>query len=209
MMFAFDLDGTLITCREKHCALMERLLSSDVVLDRNSFWAFKREGLSSFESLVRCGVKPETARVLAQKWAANVENSEWQRLDRLIVNVSLLKEIGDSVIITARRDSERLFKSLEHLGLKSCFKRVYVVEPAHAIEEKADALRDCGADFFIGDTEVDFHATVGGAAKFCAVETGMRNKNYLINLLGSAEFVFEDVNVILRQYIRNKGEFRK
>ena len=209
MMFAFDLDGTLITCRERHCSLMEQLLSTDIAVDRNSFWASKREGFSTLKSLVQCGVEEKRASVLAKKWADEIEYSKWQRLDKLIVKVSLLKEIGDAVIITARKDSPRLFESLEILGLTSCFQSIYVVEPGNAINEKAEALRDCSADFFVGDTEIDFHAAVESTTRFFAVETGMRSGSYLRRLMGEPGLIFENVNEILRQYILKEGEFRK
>lgn len=188
---AFDLDGTLVSCRERQVAVAETVAAP---LDPDAFWAAKQDGRTTAEALTAQGIEqPEQA---ARAWVDRIEEEHFLALDRLAAGAleALLaaQEAGLApVILTARRDAAAVGRQVEWLGLVPPATGPVVVDPRRAGEEKAVALAELDAVGLVGDTESDLAAARTAGVPFAAVDGGQRSAAFL-NERG-AEQVHPDV----------------
>ena len=173
-MIALDLDGTLLDCRTRQCAVLQAVLPSRV--DPAAWWARKRGGATTAAALVALGVDRRRAEAAAAAWTARVEDDEWLALDAPLPGArAALARAG--FVLTARRRPGAVARQLQALGLAA---EVVVVDPRRAAEAKAEVLRDRGARGLVGDTESDARAAALAGVGFAAVGTGQRDPAFLL-----------------------------
>ena len=186
--FVFDLDGTLVTCRERQVAVALEALSGEGWpnrLDSRRFWALKRNGATTCEALVRLGVPTAVALLAADRWRATIEDRRWLELDRAFADarqaITAVREQKMSpVILTARRRRSLVHWQIARLRLDSIVDEVVVVRPQHSEEEKARALEKLSAAAFVGDTELDHRSSCAVRVPFAAVSSGQRSRRFLL-----------------------------
>ncbi|NWK80879.1 HAD hydrolase-like protein [Acinetobacter sp. SwsAc4] len=187
MRIGFDLDGTLITCREKQVYLMDILAKVyDINLDKDFFWELKRGGANNIDSLRKMKICENIVLNLNDKWIMDIENLEWLFFDKKIDGVSLFLENlikkGHSLhLISARNNKFNSLMQLEILNLTKFFKTIDFVSQRKN-ENKSFFLKKRGVHLYIGDTEYDSLSCKESNIQSILVCSGMRNKSYLANL---------------------------
>jgi phosphoglycolate phosphatase-like HAD superfamily hydrolase len=187
MKIAFDLDGTLITTLDRQILLLSTLMKSfDKSLDIKQIWNLKRMGISTFESLILCGIENKLATTISKFWNSEIESFYWLGIDRTFPDTTLvLSELSlkryHIYLLTARKNEYLLHNQLIKLDLKKYFKNIYVVNPKNSFYEKGLILKTLKPNYFVGDTESDFLASVDSNTKFLAVTTGQRDRKFLVH----------------------------
>lgn len=189
MIVALDLDGTLLTCMPRHCAVARYALAVStpghaVAFNATRFWNQKRNGHTTRECLFSYG--EHTANVAAEIWRDQIENISWLAMDSVLdgtlsVLQRVLRNRTRLVLISARRDVRAAYCQVIRLGLHDYFSRVHFVPQQDTANEKATALREAGARIYIGDTELDFAAATTAGIECRLVDTGVRSATYLTN----------------------------
>jgi phosphoglycolate phosphatase-like HAD superfamily hydrolase len=204
MIFAFDLDGTLITARQRQMTLLQAIARRfDVKLDSRAIWHQKREGLSTQKALEDAGLSRAKATKIAYAWLQNIEAPFWLSLDTLFPDtVDVLESFrgsgGKLILLTARQNRLLLLQQLLRLGIGKCFDDIECVSPFAAVDEKAGVLFSQDVDCFVGDSETDFRAAKMARVPFYAVSTGQRSSTFLAaqgiaNIHGSLPEVRETI----------------
>jgi phosphoglycolate phosphatase-like HAD superfamily hydrolase len=174
---ALDLDGTLLSCAPRHCALMRAVCVGDGMPASSwpRFWAAKREGANNVAALRQLGHPQPEPRAAA--WAREIEHWPWLGFDRLLPGVAeaLASTQHRIVVLTARRERFFLQQQLDRLGLTRRIHDLIVVPPTEAAARKAEALRRLQPQAFIGDTESDAEAADAAGQRFLALACGMRS----------------------------------
>lgn len=184
MLLAFDLDGTLIACRDRQVAVAAALAREAGVgnFRPDRFWALKRRGRTTREALEDLGTAQ--AESLAGRWVDMVEADRWLRLDGLVPGavrcLEALRAAGhEAVLVTARRRADAVRAQVDALGLGRLLADIRVVPPTTAVAAKASALADSGAGGYVGDAETDAAAADAAGVPFAAVGYGQRDPDYL------------------------------
>ena len=177
---ALDLDGTLVSCEQRHCALMRYLCRADGLTADfiPRYWAAKREGASNLQALRALGHAAPEARAAA--WQRDIEHWPWLGYDQLLPGVtSALAALarGDIriALLTARSQPAFLRQQLDRLGLSPNLDALVIVPPGQAAPAKAAALRKLSALAFVGDSETDAEAATLARTPFLALSCGMRS----------------------------------
>jgi phosphoglycolate phosphatase-like HAD superfamily hydrolase len=185
--FVFDLDGTLITCRERQVAVARQALS-DVAwlgeLDERRFWSLKRGGSTTSQALATLGVPQVTAEEASKRWRELIERRQWLSFDRLHPSSShaleTVAEHGlEAVVLTARKSRPSAIWEIRGLGLDSLIRDVFVVRPTRARDDKAEVLRRLSPIGYVGDTETDHLSSKDADVRFAGVTSGQRSATYL------------------------------
>jgi phosphoglycolate phosphatase-like HAD superfamily hydrolase len=190
---ALDLDGTLLSCAPRQCALMRQLCKHDVdeidpFIER--YWAAKREGASNLKALRELGHPEPEARALA--WTRDIEHWPWLGFDRLLPGVAqglamLDRDQIHVVLLTARREPSFLHQQLDRLNLRRGIDALVVVPPGEASAAKGRALQRLRPAAFIGDTESDAEAALAAGVPFRPLSSGMRSPTYWQQWLGQRQ----------------------
>jgi phosphoglycolate phosphatase-like HAD superfamily hydrolase len=185
---AFDFDGTIVDCRPRQLAALERALGAPPP-DPDGFWAAKRAGRTTAEALRRLGLDDSRAEEVAARWVEIVEDDDLLGHDRPLPGAAealrAARRAGRRlVLLTARRRAAAVGRQLAALGLYDHFDAVAVVPPAEAAPAKAQLLRAERAATFIGDTESDAAAARMAQVPFLAVTGGQRSADYLERRVG-------------------------
>ncbi len=182
---ALDLDGTLITCEPRQCAVLEASLGcAGVRVDVSRVFALKREGRTTEESLVALGLSAPVASTVAQTWREWVEEPQWLAIDRCFDDsLSVLARLRGrrvrTVLVTARTLAHWVPPQLSRLGLAELLDEVRVVSPSRSVELKASILVAVGADLLVGDSETDLHASRATNIACVCVDRGQRTRSFL------------------------------
>lgn len=182
----FDLDGTLLTCRERQAGLAAYLVQEFLgkTLDKDRFWGLKRRRLSTQQALtVIYGDCPNVGEI-AQAWVEEIEREQWLQKDAPVPDamtaLRLVKRLGLGVrILTARRNAGAVKDQVMKLGLCE-EKELYVVSPLKPCLQKALILSSSRASSYIGDTLSDRDACRLAKIPFLAVCTGQLSKEILM-----------------------------
>lgn len=184
--FAFDLDGTLITCRNRQLTLMKTVLSTYSVIDfdYSTFWSLKRDGLSNISAMNSLGININLSRRVNVDWIGQIEDYYWLMYDscydNILESLCKIKEFGNDVfVITARKNKGNLFLQLDQLGLSSVITDCFIARHSVVVEEKEAMLRKTKSDIFFGDTETDYYAAKNAGVNFYASVIGQRSEVYL------------------------------
>lgn len=118
-------------------------------------------------------------------WGERIEAEAWLARDRALPGVArLLGALRAGgyrlIVLTARRRPRGAELSLRAAGLATLVDEVVVVDPAHAAQAKAEAMRDRRVALMAGDTESDAAAAAAAGVPFRAVSTGQRSAGYLL-----------------------------
>lgn len=180
MRIGLDLDGTLISCKEKHIHLMTTLAKAyNVKFDSEQYWNSKRNGCNNYSALMALGVEEKEAVCLNEQWFANVENLEWSCFDKILPDVDFclnrLRSFGYSLhLISARRNKEYAWQQLRNLNLIHYFNSIDFVNHNKG-EEKTTFFKKRKIMFYIGDTEYDKISADSVNVTCFLVTTGMRS----------------------------------
>lgn len=185
MEIGLDFDGTLVTCRDRHVALMRasaRRLGA--TLDGEAYWSAKRQGHSNSLALAASCIEPEVADALCALWAREIERPPWLWFDQPIdgIEQALHTLVGGGNrlhLLTARACAAQLFLQLERSGLGRFMTSVTVVGQGRVAAQKASALASKRCSIYIGDTESDDAAARLAGVRFAAVTSGMRSETFL------------------------------
>lgn len=188
MIYAFDLDGTLVTARQRQLTLLRAIAKRiDVHLVEDAVWQKKREGVSTRAALLEMGLNEERAKEIASAWIQEIETPYWLSLDTLFSDtlkvLDSFRESGEALILlTARQNTRLLLQQLARLGIREYFTGVECVSPFDAVNEKAKVLSRYAFAGFVGDSETDFAAAKRTGTPFYAVSTGQRSPVFLAGL---------------------------
>jgi nucleoside-diphosphate-sugar epimerase/phosphoglycolate phosphatase-like HAD superfamily hydrolase len=170
---AIDLDGTLLDYWTRCYRLYAEYFGARAV----SFAGYrraKRSGCSEREIAQRHVADVDA--YLAWK-AAGIESWDLLASDRLAEgSLDLLRALHREfrvVLLTARRRPRLLRRQLERLSILPYFERVI------ATEDKAGALRQISASWYIADTEVDIAAAKAAGVRIAAAAWGLRSAGLL------------------------------
>ena len=184
--FAFDLDGTLISCRERQVGVMHAALLDLGVehFNKEQFWVYKRGGKTTYQSLEMLGLSDEVALQATSAWLDQIEKNTWLAFDSVFpCSKHALRRVFmagfQPVVITARRRDDAARHELSELGLTDLIGELVVVPPKDAWSHKADALSRMDAVGFVGDTESDARAASVAKVPFAAVSAGQRDEAFL------------------------------
>jgi phosphoglycolate phosphatase-like HAD superfamily hydrolase len=185
MELGLDFDGTLVTCKDRHVALMRaaaRRLGAP--FDGEAYWSAKRLGHSNPLALAAAGIDQELSQTLCALWAREIERPPWLWFDRPIEGVeqALHTLVGNGHrlhLLTARSSAAQVFLQLERLGLGRFMASVTVVAQGDVAERKASALASSRCTVYIGDTESDHEAARRAGVRFVGVTSGMRSEAFL------------------------------
>ena len=185
MRVVVDLDGTLLSCRERHCRLMHYCAQSfSQDLNLASFWARKRQGLSNLKTLIEIGFEVDVAHSICDCWLREVEHWPWLGFDQVFAGVrETLERLRDCCIkvhvLTARRENVFLCQQLQRIGLDTLIDGLTVVRPEQEVSAaKAIQLLALDACVWIGDTESDAFAALEAGCAFVPVHGGMRSGDF-------------------------------
>lgn len=193
MTLALDLDGTLVTCRERQSTLMGACLRAcGKALDSSRYWTDKREGCNNLAALARQGFEPLLAREADRLWRLAIEDPAWLALDRVQVapariETALLRlrpRYGRVLLVTARRQARLVPMQLRALGLASLFDAVLVCDPARARDAKREIFAANDVAAYVGDTEADASAARDAKVEIRLVASGQRSEAFLANATG-------------------------
>lgn len=187
----FDLDGTLLDSRKRHVILLQDILKekniiiSDYVLDK--YLDYKSNGFSTKKFLINeCNLLPLVAEECSNLWAMKIEDPLYLCNDILYGDtLEVLFNLSSKyilVLLTARNSESNLRKQIYDLNIANYFQEVICVSPFKAREEKQNALSSLeNVYMIIGDTEIDYYASLRVGTIFCALNRGFRSKSYWNN----------------------------
>ena len=184
MRIGLDLDGTVVSCAERHTALMRAAARQmHCRFDAQHFWSLKRDGNGNHDALRLLQIPPGTAASMSAIWASNIEALQWLAFDRPMVAPAQLQGIRRRThslhLITARANAVHARQQLQRLAILDAVDSLTVVSPLDPAPAKAMALRAHACDVYIGDSEVDQAACRLAGIGMRAVTSGMRSRAYL------------------------------
>lgn len=185
MNIAFDLDGTLITAREKQSCLLRAVASRyGLFVDHTKIWEKKRAGFSTLNALLDAGIDQTLSKTVAVAWQREIETPYWLSLDTIfpdtLASLHLLQQAGFKLtLITARTNNYLMRQQIYRLGIEKDFHSVFCVSPGNTIDEKCILLKKINAQGYFGDSETDYKAAQLADTKFFGVDTGQRSKEFL------------------------------
>lgn len=205
LKLAFDLDGTLISAKEKQTAALRAcLIRYGLNADTEAYWFLKREGANNFDALRTLGLDTRQARDVATAWAGIVEMPIFCAFDRLSTSTTtkldtLIKSGADLYLVTARRDPISLKQQLQGLGLSKRFTEMISVDPDRAVLSKSEALLRINPIVFVGDSEVDSQASKLAKIPFIPISSGQRSTSFFAK--NGITDSFEDIGSALDNLI--------
>lgn len=206
--FVLDVDGTIITCKDRHVGLAESVLKSwDLRLDRELFWAAKRAGATTRVALESIGIPKSIASRASAEWMAHIEDPKWLQADELFPGtIEVLQGLRNRgyrlTFLTARRHRESTRVQLETLGVLDNNDDLIVVPPGKPLE-KTLVLRNLRPVGVVGDSEQDAYAAVTSGTPYAIVCTGQREEGFLRSQ-GVGE-IFFDLNSAVESLLKPTG----
>lgn len=194
----FDLDGTLVDCRERHYRLYADSCArlGLPALPNRRYWTLRRQGASS-PSLAGDASDP-VRREFSKLWMERIETAEYLDLDRPLPRaretLRLLRGDHRLVLVTLRHRETELLRQLENTGLKDELDAI-VCPNGRPIASKADLLtkeRPDGRAFVVGDSEADIALAKELDAPAICVSTGVRGRRFLEE--AGADYVVDRVS---------------
>jgi phosphoglycolate phosphatase-like HAD superfamily hydrolase len=197
----FDLDGTLITCENKQKYVLFSILKSIYPVNCDcliEWWNLKRNGFNTELALNHLGI-PQ-AKLISDEWKKNIEDFPWISLDApykdSVSTLSFLNSTGlfRTYLLTARKSKAQVFQIIKKFGFEEYFYDVLVVNPQNVVEAKINFLKKIDPTLYIGDTELDYMASLKSGTGFVALSRGQRSTDFLKK---AGEFKIEqDLNFI-------------
>lgn len=185
----FDLDGTLITCEEKHKYALHAIMKNkhECNFEKiNQWWELKRNGFNTENALIELGITD--AKKISQEWINSIENIIWSSLDSpfkdSLLALKFLKEKYhlNLSILTARKSKLAVFQTIYRAGFNQYVDDIIVVNPQSVIEEKSAYLSKVHPLVYIGDNELDYSSAKRSKVRFLALTRGQRSYEFLSTL---------------------------
>lgn len=181
--YAFDLDGTLVGCKEKQLYLWN-LAHREIAgtqLNIYKFWEDKKNGKNSSDILRSFGLSEYLTNSICNYWAANIENIEYTPLDRptALLQKLLKLEIPTLTIITARQKAAIVNIQVQNLIAGRVKYNLFAVNHEDVAKNKAKILIDRKIDVYLGDTEIDYDACKLANIEFQFVSGGQRSSSFM------------------------------
>ena len=184
----FDLDGTLITCENKHKYVLHAILSANGGIQPEKldhWWNLKRNGYSTEKALIEMGYSD--AKRIHTRWVQTIENFSYCSLDKPFKDslpaLKFLKTKYNStiIILTARKSKCKVLQLVQRYGFEQYLDEVIVVNPLDGVREKEVYLRKMKPHVYIGDSESDYLAALNSNVRFIALSRGQRSQTFLTN----------------------------
>ncbi len=190
MLIGIDLDGTLITCKNRQTIVLNAVLKQHRVtsIDASLVWEMKREGNTTYDALIAQRVSPEICNKICSEWTRLIEEPQWLEFDRLFSDVlQALQKLKSNnrnalILISARKFPHWAKPQIRKLGLDIFFDEVQFVSHCSISAKKAEILKEKQCFAFFGDSESDLEAARISGVDFFAVSTGQRSRDYLISV---------------------------
>lgn len=189
-----DFDGPLLDGKERHYRCYSKILEEHgfAPIERELYWQMKRNRVDRRKLLALSDALPLYNEFLAT-WIQLIETKEYLALDRLqegaLDILQTWKQMGIKLLLaTMRNHPENLYWQLEQIGIKHCFDGIFPVASLSGDDGKAAAVgtalqgQDLTGVIWIGDTEVDISAAKKLGVPVCALECGLRTREYLASL---------------------------
>lgn len=182
----FDLDGTLITCENKHKYVLFAVLNASEGMTTeklDDWWKLKRNGFTTQKALIELGFS--NAKAIADQWIQEIEKSVWGFLDRPFQDsgptLEYLKTEHNTriTILTGRKCRYQVSQALYTYGFDEYIDDLIVVNPLRILEEKSDHLSKIKPFAYIGDSEIDYLSATRTGVRFVALTRGQRSRNFL------------------------------
>lgn len=179
---AFDLDGTLISVKERDYKIYSDVLTELGYrpIEEGYYWSLRCCKYNIIQLLRLSGLSSsqQIDNFLSQR-EERMEQPKYLALDTLQLNVfSVIEDLTKHyrcVIVTIRHNQANTKKQLEDLGLNKLFDGVFIAK-----ENKKDTFKRIGdLAAIVGDTENDIFPAKEMGVKCIGVTTGIRNKSLL------------------------------
>lgn len=191
-MFFWDLDGPILDVSDKYYAVYRDILleNNEKVLAKNEYWDLKRAKTSLYDILSKTNAE-QSIIIFKELWLNRIEIHKYQKLDKLQPGITevlkLCKEKNNLVLVTLRRDRQRLLEQLQELNLVDYFEIILSsgqdIKPRWKIKYNLinDYLKSkiANNNFIIGDTETDIIAGNNLGFISIGVLCGIRNSQLL------------------------------
>lgn len=201
-----DLDGPIFDGRSRHYQCYSDILKENgfTPIPAPEYWQMKRQRIDRHLQLTASGAAGIYDRFL-QAWLERIEEEKYLSLDRLqpgaVEKLREWKAAGIKLfLVTMRNKKENLQRQLASFDLVPFFDQVVSVGTDGEGNKKATAAEayldkaSRGSVLWIGDTEEDIRAAHQLGVKVCAVDCGLRTREYLASLC--PDFLCHDLKAI-------------
>lgn len=183
MKIGIDLDGTILTCKEKQMSLLNaKLKPYNLKLDLELIWNLKRTGLNNKDILDNLIKDQNIVYKICKSWILEIESIHWLYYDKIIKGSieKIDKWIMDGHtvhLISARNNKLSAYNQLFFNRINVKFSTIQFVNPLIK-NAKSIIFKELDLDCYIGDTENDvLSANIAGIKSF-SVLSGMRDLDY-------------------------------
>ena len=181
--YAFDLDGTLITCKEKQLFVWSLALPRSLV-NRSTlekFWRRKMDGENTRNILLTLNLSKDEVKLAEEFFYQNIENQEYQFLDKpkALLRKLVTEKLEKILIISARQFHDLANIQLNNLIPTELKYELVTVRHKGVVENKAKILKSYNVDEYFGDSEIDRKACELANIHFQFVSDGQRNKRFV------------------------------
>lgn len=203
MKLGFDLDGTIISCKEKHIFCLKYALSvlgCDKKIDFESYWSEKLAGKNNYHALINQKLDARLIEQICREWVKHIESNEALRHDLIYPNaLDVLEKLSNKhslYLISARKNKNNAEAQFNEMGLERFFQDWAFVEHDNVVANKANAMEIFEVQNYIGDAETDFLACDLVKVDFIATSFGMRQRGFwedrinIVDSWGQIEEVF-------------------
>ncbi|MEK9146995.1 MAG: HAD hydrolase-like protein [Patescibacteria group bacterium] len=186
----FDLDGTLISLKNRYIKLFQDFLRSPKAqISSDEYWNLKRLGKSDYDIL--SGLNENTLTINIAKRLKHIEDKKYLSLDKLhphTKKILLSLKNYKLTLITMRKNVHNLRDELNNLEINHFFDEVISgklfdnnqVNGRVVLIRKANNFSP-NFSIFVGDTEVDYKIAERLKIPCVLVTYGLRSVNFLKN----------------------------
>jgi phosphoglycolate phosphatase len=201
MKIFFDLDGTLLDVAPRHYRVYSEVTREmgGAPMEQPAYWDLKRKKAKWAQILPLSGLSVDSEGAFLEKFIRKIEDPSYLEKDQLFPgSLEALRSLhGRGVacyLVSLRRQSERLRKQLEDLGVATYFTEIL---SGHSETDGSDvkglliaAQHPGPGDYIIGDTEADILTGKQLGLHTVAVLSGIRDEGFLRAL--SPDYVVSD-----------------
>lgn len=183
-LYAFDLDGTLVSCKEKQLFVW-RLALPAIFSSRTNlelFWSEKLMGKRTKDILLNLEIDEEKICIAQNYFKKNIENLEFQFLDKPTMLLDVIsRKLKHINIISARQFHDLAEIQVNNIIPANLTYSLITVTHTAVIEEKASVIRKLGIDTYVGDTELDYQASQMAGVRFQFMPGGQRTRKFVMS----------------------------
>lgn len=204
MVIYFDLDGTLLDVKNRHYLYFMSFLRTCALKNINisliEYWNKKREMNSDINILEEYGgIFGKTN--YDKKKISIIEEPFLLAEDKLFefTNETLLiaNNIAKVNLITHRTNNKNTIQQLKDLNIYHYFQQIFLSDSLSKSKAKllSEVVHNNKSErqILIGDTEIDFIAAKELGVECFLVESGSRNRDYLLKICQSEIIIFKNV----------------